>query len=376
MRMGWLMLAVALSLTACASHCPEVNTLREALATRPATSEPHLVLSIPFAVAQPLVDAELATMSALRIPLLDIEARAQRAQLIASDGDLALDTQLTIRRDEEELAALGATIVLAPTIEGGNITFAIRPADLKSVEPRITPLGDSTAGAIAREIIAYLGAEGFALIRDELLSDLGAIVKLRVALPDLPISAVEVGAAGEHITIAAQTDRPVRRGVQGAATGDNITLRMSGSAMAELANWAMDEGHLPRRYNQDMEADASGDLSLRIDWSAGGARPLRLHVFMEQPECIRVLVAATMSVGVERGDLKTIVSDGEIIDVAGSWRAKIGVWLDRLGDGPIAFVQQRAARVEIDIAGKRRVIELTGAALENDELILYARGQD
>ncbi len=404
------MLLLATVVGGCASHCPEVNVLRMALAERTAASEPHVVLSVPFVVADGLMQKEIRRVGPVPLtpPLLGpletllgrIVATPTHPRLTAlDDGGLGLMLDVQIQHADDTWLSIGLTIRLRTEVADGVARILIRPADLRDVRPRLGAeakevLQKALAAAmpnlleeliepevlaeIASSLAAYLGSEGYGVIRDHLLEHIGEIGSLRLSLPDLPLRRVRLRVAeASRLELVGMSDLPVRRGLSRVtAAPDRMQLTMSGSMMTELTNWAMDQGHLPSRYNSDMKADEDGSLSARLDWDPSATRPLKLHVFAEEPECVRVLVGARLTLSVKFGYVRSRVSEGEIESVDGSWRAQLGVWLGQLGRGPIDFTQKRAAHIDFKVADRAQRIIVDDIALTSETLAMRLRVVD
>src|SRR5690606_20709113 len=147
------------------------------------------------------------------------------------------------------------------------------PAGLRGVLPAAT-LGDVTDLAIA-----WLVEQGFPLVRDHILAPLEVGTTLRVALGDLPLRRVDVRTIGGRVpALVAECAMavPVWDGLPRArelpARG-RVEVRLSGGAVAELANVGMATGALPSRFDEDGDADPVGPFEARVGW-VGGARPL------------------------------------------------------------------------------------------------------
>ena len=56
---------------------------------------------------------------------------------------------------------------------------------------------------------------------------------------------------------------------------------MSGSAVAELANWAIDEGHAPRWYDRSLKPTEKGEFRPRFDYVAADRAPV---LMMDEPQ--------------------------------------------------------------------------------------------
>jgi hypothetical protein len=148
---------------------------------------------------------------------------------------------------------------------------------------------------------------------------------------------------------------------------------MAGSAVAELTNWAIDQGLLPQRYDKELRPKPEGGFRPHFDWRAGQPRPLKVHVFRTRPPCTHVLVGARAEVRVAGDKLKITITEKQVERVEGPPLVKLGVWFDGLWSSAVRKTRERAAAVVIK-QGKHRVKLRVRAAVLTDAELAFALG--
>jgi hypothetical protein len=376
-----------------------LTQVRTALDTRVPSADPHVTIAIPFAQVDrelaPAIEKEKAQRlrPIAAIPSLFVDAKVRTGRVIVTDGDNAgVELVVDIGQDAVQWVSLTMVVRLRPQVVDGAAVLRVMADDLREVKPRfgadardklkealrsalpaaLAPADGFVVG-VADELLAFLGGEGFRLIREELLPRVLKLTEVSVELPDVPVGSVDVRAADAphpQMMIALGSDLPVRKGVvnRAAAGANSITVRMSGSTAAELANWAMVQRLIPPTYNSDFEPDDQGTLEPRLDWRPGDPHPLRIHVFATEPTCVRVIVAAAWRLSVRDGDIVSEVTEGEMVEVDGAWPVVAGLWLSRLGAEPLRFAQKHTASLRLTLAGRQRLVVLEDAAVLHDEV--------
>ncbi len=253
------------------------------------------------------------------------------------------------------------------------------PAAIRALTPR------AVINAAASKLVARLGEEGFALLRRPLLRRLGTISGLRVKLPDLPLERVELwtlkarpGAAPAALALDLFTALPVRGALPRSpsplpAPPDALQVRVAGSVVAELTNWAIDRGLLPRRYDKELRPKPKGGFRPHFDWRAGQPRPLKVHVFRTRRPCAHVLVGARAEVRVAGDRLKVSITDKQVERVEGPPLVKLGLWFDGLWSTAVRKTRARAATVVLK-RGKHEIKLRVRAAVLTDEELAFALG--
>lgn len=194
---------------------------------------------------------------------------------------------------------------------------------------------DRVAAAAAEELTTVT----WSLLRRTLLPRVGELTRVSVALPPLPLAAVDVSSTADALELALVTSLPVRVAAPPAPplTADGVELSASGSALAELANWAIASGHAPARYDRSLEPAADGDFVARFDWRAGHPRPLVVHVDRVAAGCEWYTVGVTPALAVRDGRLAAGAPARVFEQVLGPTHLRTAAWLKQL-------LQRAAAR--------------------------------
>ena len=396
----------------CGSRCREIAAERDALARRaPSAAGPHLQLWVPLATGNALIaetlreqplTAEIALPRSLpvAVPGGGLTAVAREVRLLPAGPDrVRAAIRLEIRDADGPITWLAVEAALAPALVreagGAQVVIGFGPRNLEHVRPELAPRAErALADAIGRRLprairdrvpralleraggraASYLAGAAFDLLRAALLGRLGEMTRLRVRLPDVPIRGVSLRTRGDALEIDVATDLPVRRGLpvdarQRPAAADALSLRVSGSAAAELANWAIERGRLPRHYTRSLEPRPDGQYVPRLDYLAGrAARPLVVHVFQERGGCSSFQVGLRPRLSVRGGRLAVDLLDQRIERVRGPAHLEIAVWLHELVTRSVDHTRQLAAATEISVGGRRFTARVVAAAIAGDEL--------
>ncbi|HKE18229.1 MAG TPA: hypothetical protein VKB80_25300 [Kofleriaceae bacterium] len=375
------------------------------------------------------LSAEIALPRSLpvAVPGGGLTAVAREVRLLPAGPDrVRAAIRLEIGDADGPITWLAVEAAIAPALVreagGAQVVIGFGPRNLEHVRPELAPRAErALADAIGRRLprairdrvpralleraggraASYLAGAAFDLLRAALLGRLGELTRLRVRLPDVPIRGASLQTRGDALEIDVATDLPVRRGLRaerrppaagagGAAATDRadaataggasptggaadtaaaLSLRVSGSAAAELANWAIERGRLPRRYTRSLEPRPDGQYVPRLDYLAGrSARPLVVHVFQERGGCSSFQVGLRPRLSVRRGRLVVDLLDQRIERVRGPAHLEIAVWLRQLVTRSVDHTRQLAAATEIAVGGRRFTARVVEAAIADGEL--------
>src|SRR5262245_3336813 len=307
-----LVMLAAVSLAGCGSRCPEIAAARRTLLERTAVAPgPHVEVRIPLDRANAFI-AELLRAEPLAVPIAlpgvgalalaghEVTAIARDVRLRPAGPDrVRFAVRIEIADAREPLTTLAVETEVTPVlVRGGGATELVAgfgPENLVAVTPEMG--GDAEralGGAIARwlppavrdrlprslvdrgarELATHLTSAAYQALQKTLLRRLGEITRLRVRLPDVPVARTELrssSAPGEALTIAIATDLPVRAGlapISTSADASEVAVRIASSTAAELANWAIDRGHLPQHYTRSLEPRPDGQFRPHFDYLA------------------------------------------------------------------------------------------------------------
>jgi hypothetical protein len=346
---------------------------------------PHMVVSIPFTIANPLFQKQILPLPAVSVGLgaglpsvrLAVGSVALEA---APAGRVGLSLRILVGDGKTTFAHLTTRLAVRPTVDAarGVVRVTLRGEDLRGIDATLAPkAADALVDALwkrlpkaarllpKRQVSELLedatrtvASRGFAELRDKALVRAGTLASLSFALPDLPIRDVVVRSTKDRLELEVRTTLPVERGLDaGAPGGSGLSVRLSGGAVAELANLGVAKGALGKRAGGD-----HGDCDYGFGWS-GGDRPLTVLAWCRDEPCKRVEIAAVPRVAV-RGERMAVQVDGEVVDVQGPPLMELASWLG-LVRRPVAFAIETASRFEV-VSGERpltlRVTRVVGDA--------------
>jgi hypothetical protein len=387
--------------TACGGRCKDVESARAALASRTGTRDrgADVRVTLPFAQLDSVFAEQLAARPLtvpLDVPDLGFEITgaltATATELRLRPGPamtIRFATRIAVRDGDRELTTLVAEIDVTPVVTRGELVVGFGPQDVVSVKPVLgddakAALGDAVSrhlpdrlrGKIpkllldeaAAKLAGHLTGAAFEGLRRTLFVRLGEVATWRVKLPDVPIASHAIRSTASALVVEIVTDLPVRRGLAAATDRDVATVEVSGSAAAELANWAIDRRYAPRWYNRDLEPKLDGEFTPRFDFVAEDAHPLKVHVLQERGGCSYFRVGVAPSVGMTGDQVVATATDRQleaasanpVIEVAATVKFFLFGWVDRS--------KQLAAHTVLRVGERRLATRVVGAALDHGEL--------
>ncbi len=400
--------ALAMIATGCGSRCQEVARARDALVNRAAARDrgPDVEVRVPFDRANTLI-AELLQAEPLTVPIdvpdlgpIEITvgaltATAREVQVRqGSAGKIRFATQLDIRDGDEPVTTLAVVAEVAPVLErkdgGAELVIGFGPENLVAVSPELGPdapkalNGTVTRWASAKlrdripKPVLELGAKRLAThlkgaaykgLQKTLFKRIGEVTRLRLRLPDVPVGNVTITSTARALVVDIATELPVRRGLMPAPESDaDVSVRISGSAVAELANWAIERSYLPRWYNRSLEPRTTGEFRPRFDYIADTTHPIKIYAFQERGGCSYFRVGVRASVAMAGEQVKATALDRDLERKAASPVIEWLAWMKYFLAGWIDRSKQVAMHTRL--AGRGRALEtrVIGATLANDEL--------
>jgi len=238
---------------------------------------------------------------------------------------------------------------------------------------RWVPFGNRLPRAMldraAQQLGGYLTGEAYQLLRTTLLRRLGELTRLRLRLPALPIAKTRLRSSADALTVELTTDLPVRGGLAArTVASDDVTVRISASTAAELANWSIAHGHLPERYTRDLDPRPDGAYRPIFDYVAGDRRPAKLHVFQERGGCSYFGVGLRFQIRIADDKLEVEALDRLVEAADASAPLEAGLWLKQLIQGPVDRSYRAAAHTQLAAGGRWFATRVTRAAVVGDEL--------
>ncbi len=399
---GWL--------AGCGSRCPEIAATRRALVERTAIAPgPHVEVRSPLDRANAFI-AELLRDQPLAVPIelpglglalssheLTAVAREVRVRPALPDR-IRFAIRIEIEDAQQPVTTLAVETEVTPTVARGNgiteLVTGFGPENLIAVTPELGPraeraLGDAIARWLppvvrdrlprsvldrgARELASYLTGRAYRVLQATLLRRLGEVTRLRLRLPDLPIASATLRSSAtptEALTIDLATDLPVRRGLTASPpAGDEVMVRLSGSTATELANWAIERGHLPQHYTRSLEPKPDGEYRPYVDYLATDrARPVKIHVFQDRGGCSYFQVGLRLEMRIIGDKLEVSALDRIVESADASVPIEIALWLKQLIQGSVDRSRQAAAHTQLTVGGRSFTTRAVRAAVVDDEL--------
>jgi hypothetical protein len=396
----------------CGPTCRQIARAEAAArARRAATTAPHAQLRVPLEKANAWLARAVAQEG--RFPL---DVPAMGPFLPPLQGFVLRLTSLTLEpaavdhigfRARAELfdgdtAVLGATLsgTVRPRLDtppGRSPSLVISPSKelLSRLRPRFDPgsaraLGDSVyrrlpsaarrlvdreqVRALSRQLLSMLESEGLQQFRDAILPRFGRLLNVHIRLPDLPLQRSRLRWPSREpraLVVDLYTTLPVHTGLaERPAAGTEVELRFAGSTVAELANWALAEGLMPRRYNGSLEPKADGPNTLVFDWTARTTRPMKMEIYRHRAPCARIRVGARAALALRDEQLTLTIEERKIEEVDGSGLVKLKLWYDQLWQGALEKTYSRAASTRLSWGERGVRLRIQSAALLRDELRL------
>ncbi|MBA3452687.1 MAG: hypothetical protein H0T42_06330 [Deltaproteobacteria bacterium] len=404
-----LVLPLALVTSGCGSRCKEVHSARDALANRAAGAQrgADVRVTIPFERANALF-AETLTATPLKIALPapslgpieitipEIAGTVREVRLLAgAAGKVRFSITVEVRDAAAEVALLAVIAEVEPRLERSNgktaLIIGFGPENLISVRPELTAeattsLDDAVSrwgpekirGKVPRVILdaatsklgQHLTGEAYELVRGTLLKRLGELTRLHLRLPDVPIAKVDLRSTTTLLVVDLVTDLPVRRGLPPARDdATDMAVVMSGSAVAELANWSIDHGHAPRWYTRSLTPSPSGEFRPRFDYvAADRAHPFKVYAFQDRGGCSYFKVGVRAQVALTGDTLTFTALDRELEASAANPVIEAAAWVKYFLTGSIDRSKQLAAHTQLTVGGRALETRVVSATIVDDDV--------
>lgn len=407
----------------CGGRCKDVARARDALAVRDVPADrTDVEVLVPLAEANTLIAALLAARP-LTVPLelgdvlpslgpvalgLDrqlthgLAATAREVRVLPAGADrLRFAIELVVADDGGEVTTLAIEAEVTPQLvriagerPRAELQLGLSPGDLRAVKPQLPADQRARLGAAVRrwaparlrdklppELVdaaahrlgQHLTGKAFDVLRDTLLARVGEVSRLRLRLPDVPVARTHLHTrqGPDVLVIDVVTDLPIRAGLDSEAAVDSpdaVTVRIAGSAAAELANWAIDQGHAPRWYTRSLTPSPSGEFRPRFDWRPGASHPIEVYAFQERGGCSYFQVGVRARIAVERDQLVVTALDRELVAMAANPVIEVAAWVKYFLTGALDRSKRIAASTELTIGGRPLSTRVATAALRGDEL--------
>ena len=405
-----LVLALALAACGCGSRCKTVAAVRTALTSRVGAPNrgTDVEVSVPLARANAVIE-DLLKQQPLTVPLdvpdlglVDITMgplSATVSSLVLQPGPpgrLRFAVRLRIDDPQQEVTTIVATAEVEPMLTRANgaaeIAIGLGPENVLQLRPELGP--DATAklgGAVTRwlptklagklpqalvdaaanKLGGHLTGAVWSALQKTLLVRLGELTKVRLRLPDVPVSHVEIHSvtSPELLVVTILSDLPVRAGLRSVVVPSaEVTVRISGSAAAELANWAIDSGHAPQWYTRSLNPSPHGEYRPRFDFIPGSSHPLKVYALQERHGCSYFRVGVRAKLAMKGRDLVVTATDRDLEAMAANPALEAAAWVKYFVTGAIDESKKVAAHTRLSIGGRTLLTQVISADLANNEL--------
>lgn len=229
--------------------------------------------------------------------------------------------------------------------------------------------------ALASRVVARLSDRLYQEIRKELLSPVGEFASLSFRMPDVPIDEVGIVTVGEVLgfeirtTLQADGLAPLKN--PKLASG-HARLTVSTDTLAELGNWGMYNGKIPRRYSMKGKAQKDGAFSAGLRWSKT-KRPMKVHLFSSPDEspfgCMYIRAGATPKLSLSKKKLKVGFKDGKLETIIGPPLVNEVTGILGISNRAFSFTKGIALKQSLKIGSKTLGVTLDKAKLTSDVLI-------
>ncbi len=413
-----LALAVALVVTSgCGNRCRDVEHAKAALTGHgTANRGADVRVTVPYDQANRVIAGLLAQepitmeLAPPAIRLFPVEVRpvaivreAVLAQPLLGElptdraGTVRLATRFEIREGDTIITDVAAVIELRPVIVNNQLVIGFGPQDLVRVKPTLGPDAKQTLGkaverwvparlrskipkfaldAAAKQLGVELTETAWDALRGTLLKRLGDVTRVELRLPDVPIARHHIQSAPTGLVVELETTLPVRRGLAPtpAMIGTDVGVRISASAAAELANWAIDQGHGPTHFDRSLKPSTSGDYQPRFDYVAEDRQhPLKVYAFQQRGGCSYHRVGVRGAIALEGDTLKATVLDRDLEAQSANPVIELGAWTKYFFAGWVDRSKRVVAHTQLAVGNRALATRVTKAAIEADELVFELR---
>jgi hypothetical protein len=386
------------------NRCTQVDRVRASLArTGVANRGADVRVTVPYAhangviaglLAQEPVSVTLEPPDLIVIPRFQtsLTATAREVHLKpGTEGRARFQSTLEIRENDQLVTELEVTLEVKPELvrgeTGAHLVIGFGPQNLVSLEPKLGPGASKTLrdtatrwvperlkgklsgfalDAAARTLGKELTGAGWELLRGTLMKKLGDLTRMKLRLPDVPIARHQIRSTADVMMVEIETDLPVRRGLPAVGTPaiDEVGVEISGSAAAELANWAIDHGRAPQRYNRSLKPNPGGEFAPRFDYIAEDARhPLKVYSFQQRGGCSYHKVGVRAAIAVDGDRLKATAVDRDLEAQNANPVIELGAWTQYFLTGWIDRSKQVAAHTRLGFGNRTLDTRVTRAAI-------------
>ncbi len=396
-----LLSILLLLLAGCGGACLRVKESRERLFAGPERGAPgpHVQVSTPYSLLDKELTARWRKAGPLKVdlPLPDALAGILPTPRIvpvsvtfrpAAEGRLGVRVRFGLALGKGEPLfdfTLDADVRVATDAKRRVVSLSVSGEELKSARvhlpkdagaalvasawpllPKLVRGGLSKKAVSAQMQKALAGwtEKEFPLAAAPLVDRVGELVRVEWSLGKLPVTDLTVfsNTGGAGVVVQAALDLPVTAGLGDApdprAWEGVIQVRISGAALAALANRAFAEGALPARYDANGKPDPGGPFLAGLaygDWP----RPVKVHLFREEEQCMALVLAGRPTLRVKGGKVHLTLRDAVVEAVDGDLLVQAAVWLKSLWTDAVEFSFARSALSTVNLGGEKVTFRLT-----------------
>lgn len=370
---------------------------------------PSARVRVPLAIANQLIAGVVRERTAVRVggrlgELLgvdDVSATLREVVMVPAEvgqrgpsPSIAVDVVIDLADLEGPLASLRARGDVAAVVEpddrgiAESVAIAIRWDSLRDLDLALTDRAKAAAeraipSAVKRRLPRVVVEHGsskvarrsaelvYAALRETALARLGELTRIRMAVPAMPVTRVDVAPTDTAVELLVHTSLPIRAavGAPQAAAADAITVEISASAVAELANWAIAQGIAPQRYTRNLSPNRDGEFVPHFDWRGERSdRPFIVHMFRTVGACAHFEVAALPHLEVAGDQVRGFVTNKQLERADTDL---VMAALAHLKEGLAAStspVKQASARRTLRVGRYEVATRLVGAHIESGDL--------
>lgn len=418
-----LLCVLASTPLACASPCEKVQSSHTAFrkATLPldhqgarptpdaSDGNAHLSVSVPYELIDAMIAKELARVPKLKLPLgsvagvslgtVQVGVEAVRARE-APAGELGFRVSIGLREGKRTILTVDVDTRLRPQIDAhaGTLAVALSGRDVIALEPSISAasrkqLGDwiwsqlpdaaklvvdrNSVAGLAGDLADQLMNQAAGLLKRELLDDLGELARFEFDLPEeVPIRSIQLAAGERYLDIDLRTPLRIAHGLPaGRARVDGlhpnlVQVRISGDAIAALANDAIREDRIPGRWTLDGEPDPQGEVWAGVGWAEGTPDPLEIHLWKLDKDCAHVVLRGEPHLRVVGNELELGTEKAKVESVVGSAKVKAGLFFSKTARRGVELIERTAAATEVEIGTSVMMARIAAAEVRGDEVVL------
>lgn len=389
--MRWLFILFVVA--GCGGRCKDIEDAHAAFAARAGAPDriADIRITLPFAQLDPIFAEQLAAVPlTVKLDVPDYAWTATATEIHVRPGPdqtIRFATRIAVRDGDNEVTTLAAEIDVAPIVTRDELVIGFGPKDVVSVRPilgadakarlgeavaRHLPFRDKVPQRLVDEAAAAIAGRltgvAFEGLRRTLFTRLGEVATWRVTLPAIPLARHAIRSTPTALVVELLTDLPVRRGLEAAIERDVATVEIAASAGAEIANWAIANGHAPRWYDRDLHPRDDGEFTPRFDWIPGDAHPLKIHVLQEREGCSYFRVGVAATVGLTGDKLEAVATDRDLETVSANPLLELGATVKFFLFGWVDQSKQVAAHTTLHVGKRSLVTRAVAASLDHDAL--------